>query len=61
MKTKQKRITGTQYIFQLIIVLLLLGCEDYLEVESPKSQIDQETVFLDEGYATAAVTSLYAS
>lgn len=60
MKTKQEQITGIPYVFILLTIFLLFGCEDYLDVERPNSQIDQEAVFLDEGYATAAITSLYA-
>lgn len=61
MKTKQEQIIGIPYVFILLIIFSLFGCEDYLEVERPNSQIDQEAVFLDEGYATAAITSLYAN
>ncbi|MBJ7880157.1 RagB/SusD family nutrient uptake outer membrane protein [Gelidibacter salicanalis] len=43
------------------ILLLFLGCEAFLEADSPNDQIDQSDVFQDEAYATAAVTNLYSA
>tara|TARA_R110002020_G_scaffold159101_1_gene342728 strand:- start:3339 stop:4730 length:1392 start_codon:yes stop_codon:yes gene_type:complete len=49
-----------KYKFHLLLFLLLLcGCEDFLEVEEPLGQINSAEVFEDEATATAAVTSLY--
>lgn len=42
-----------------ITLLLLGGCEDYLEAEDPVGQINTKTVFTDENTATAAITTLY--
>lgn len=38
---------------------LFLGCDDFLEPETPLDQIEQENVFASETTATAAVTTLY--
>lgn len=39
---------------------ILAGCEDFLEVEVPKDQIDKNKVFNDEELATAALTQIYS-
>ena len=44
----------------LICLLLMSGCEDFLETENPIEQIPTEDVFEDEATATAAVTTMYA-
>lgn len=44
----------------IFIPLLLLGCEDFLEIDDPTGQIAHNAVFEDKTTATAAVTSLYA-
>ncbi|WP_256867440.1 RagB/SusD family nutrient uptake outer membrane protein [Winogradskyella forsetii] len=61
MKTKARYMNRLTSIIQIIIMLIFLGCDDYLEVEFPDDKIDQSVVFLDEGYANAAIGSLYAS
>jgi hypothetical protein len=43
----------------LICLLLLSGCEDFLEAEDPLGQVNSAEVFKDETTATAAVTTLY--
>ncbi len=43
------------------ILLMFLGCEAFLEADSPNNQINQSDVFQDEAYATAAVTNLYSA
>jgi hypothetical protein len=49
-----------KYKFHLLLCLLLLwGCEDFLDVEEPLGQINSPEVFEDEITATAAVTTLY--
>lgn len=49
-----------KYFYLLFCPLLLLGCEDFLEVDEPFGQLDTPLVFEDEITATAAVTSLYS-
>lgn len=48
-----------KYFYLLFCPLLLLGCEDFLEVDEPFGQLDTPLVFEDETTATAAVTTLY--
>lgn len=38
---------------------ILTGCNDFLEIEMPKDQIDHTKVFNDERLATAALTQVY--
>lgn len=46
-------------ILVLAISFFFMGCEDFLEPETPLDQIEQENVFANETTATAAVTTLY--
>jgi hypothetical protein len=46
-------------ILVLAIGFLFLGCEDFLEPETPLDQIEQVNVFASQATATAAVTTLY--
>lgn len=39
--------------------IILIGCNDFLEIEMPKDQIDHTKVFNDEKLATAALTQVY--
>jgi hypothetical protein len=43
-----------------ICLMMLAGCEDFLDTQDPTGQISRENVFEDEITATAAVTTLYA-
>jgi|SRR5690554_6817065 len=43
-----------------ICLMLLAGCDDFLDTQDPTGQISHENVFEDEITATAAVTTLYA-
>src|SRR5690606_19172503 len=43
-----------------ICLMLLAGCDDFLDTHDPTGQISHENVFEDEITATAAVTTLYA-
>ena len=43
----------------LLLSLLFIGCEDFVEVDSPTGQIFSADVFENEATAEAAVTSLY--
>lgn len=45
--------------FVMLISLFFVGCEDFLEPQTPLDQIEQEYVFSSETNATAAVTALY--
>src|SRR5690606_342607 len=48
------------YICQcLLMSILFINCSDFLEVETPKDQIDRKKVFNDDALATAAVTNIY--
>lgn len=41
-------------------LILLISCDDFLDVDHPVGEIPQELIFKDEVSATAAVTSLYS-
>lgn len=43
-----------------LCLLLLAGCDDFLEMGEPFGQIPHEQVFQDQATATAAVTTMYA-
>lgn len=49
----------TSYLFVLAGLAGLTGCNDFLEMEMPKDQIDHTRVFNDEKLATAALTHVY--
>ncbi len=49
-----------QTICLSVCLFLMLGCEDFLEVDDPFGQIPHQEVFEDETTATAAVTTLYS-
>jgi len=63
MKTIIKNIiltgNGILTISMLFSLFIIIGCEDFIDVDDPNGQILQQTVFEDEGTAEAAVTSLY--
>lgn len=48
------------FIGLLLISMLSLSCESFVEVDLPDSQLTGETVFNDLGTAEAAVTSIYS-
>lgn len=52
---------NTSILFSSVFVIFLLNsaCDDFLEVDDPKGQIAQNTVFDDDETATAAVASMY--
>lgn len=55
------RMQITKLTFSLLVCLMLLaGCDDFLDTKDPTGQISHENVFEDEITATAAVTTLYA-
>src|SRR5687768_4647758 len=43
-----------------LLSLFLVGCEDFVEVSLPSSQLSSEAVFNDKATAEAAVTDIYA-
>ncbi|MBB4120009.1 hypothetical protein GGR32_002321 [Mesonia hippocampi] len=49
-----------QTIYLLICLLLISGCEDFLEIDEPFGQVPHQEVYEDEATATAAVTTMYA-
>ncbi len=48
------------YVLTLMCMLMLWGCEDFLETDEPSGQIKDVTIFENEASATAAITTLYA-
>ena len=44
----------------VLITLLLVGCDDFVEVAQPNSQLTGEAVFSDKATATAALKDIYA-
>lgn len=44
----------------LFLLLALNSCDSFVEVDRPKSQLDNSTVFEDYGTATAALTDIYS-
>lgn len=46
-------------LYVLIVSLSVMSCSDYLELDTPKDQIDLDMVFSDESMANASVASLY--
>lgn len=45
----------------VIVVLQLTACENYLEQENPKDQINNDNVFTDDRLATSALVNVYSS
>lgn len=39
--------------------MLFMGCEDFLEVDTPKDQIDGQMIFSDDRMAVAAISNIY--
>lgn len=58
MKKVINYITKNKF-YIILFPIILLGCEDFLELEQPLGQINSSEVFEDETTATAAVTTLY--
>lgn len=53
MKSVKYIILSFQFAF------FLVSCEDFVDVDNPKKELTSETIFKDDGTATAAVTGLY--
>ena len=57
---KNRKITQGKFVLAgLLFCNLLCGCEDFLDVDVPKDQIDREMVFNDEKLSVAALTNCY--
>jgi hypothetical protein len=48
------------FLISLGLVITLLGCEDFVSVDRPDSQLDAGAVFEDKATATAAMTDIYS-
>ncbi|WP_159798923.1 RagB/SusD family nutrient uptake outer membrane protein [Flavobacterium sp. MK4S-17] len=48
------------HMLALLLLCMTAGCEDYIEVDLPSSQLTASMVFEDKATATAAVTEIYA-
>lgn len=55
-----KRIRYSKLMLVLGLLLLLNSCEDFVDIEPPKTQIIAETVFSNEASATSAITGIYS-
>lgn len=55
MKTKVK----ISYILLLSALVLVFGCSDEFQDITPQSSVSEESVWVDEGLASAAVTNIY--
>lgn len=55
MKANFKYIAG-----MLLTLLILSSCEEFLDVDIPKNEIDQEMVFSDDRMALSALTNTYS-
>lgn len=57
---KKKKIMQSKFVWaSLLFCCIMCGCEDFLEVDIPKDQIDREMVFNDEQLTVAAMTNCY--
>lgn len=46
-------------VIGIVFCIHLLGCEDFLELDTPKDQIDRQMIFSDDRMAVAAVSNVY--
>lgn len=53
--------TINKYLTICFIVLLMCGCNDFLDIDTPKDQLDSDKVFLHDNTAEAALANIYAS
>ena len=51
--------TGTYYC-SILMLLVLVSCEDFIEVEAPKNELVGAVVFTDVATAEAALTGIYS-
>lgn len=48
------------YLISLLISLSLIGCDSFLDIAAPKTELASATVFTNNSTANAAITSIYA-
>jgi hypothetical protein len=60
MKKLKKLPAQLLKVILALLSLFLVGCEDFVEVSLPSSQLSSEAVFNDKATAEAAVTEIYA-
>src|SRR5690606_19706704 len=53
--------TINKYLTICFIVLLMCGCNDFLDIDTTKDQLDSDKVFLHDNTAEAALANIYAS
>lgn len=46
-------------VIGIVFCIHLLGCENFLEVDTPKDQIDRQMIFSDDRMAVAAISNVY--
>lgn len=56
----KKMLTTSRIFLPLLLVLIMLSCDSFTEVNLPKSQMTSEGVFNDFATADAALTDIYA-
>jgi len=57
---KNQIITYFKNLLALLCIMLVSNCDDFIDVDSPNSQLTTDTVFEDETTATAAIIDIYA-
>lgn len=55
------RLSCNKMLILALFAMPLAGCEDYLEIELPSSQLTADAVYEDTGTATAALLNVYAN
>ncbi|HVW94413.1 MAG TPA: RagB/SusD family nutrient uptake outer membrane protein [Mucilaginibacter sp.] len=55
---KKFEIISKTYIY-ILVVLLLLGCKKFIEVDAPSTSINTEQVYKNDATAAAALTAIY--
>lgn len=57
---KLKKNLHKIYLISLLISLTLIGCDAFLDIAAPKTELSAGTVFTNSSTANAAMTSIYA-
>ncbi|MBX2942703.1 MAG: RagB/SusD family nutrient uptake outer membrane protein [Cyclobacteriaceae bacterium] len=57
---KLKKNLDKIYLISLSIFLTLIGCDSFLDIAPPKTELASATVFTNNSTANAAITSIYA-
>jgi hypothetical protein len=55
-----QRITKTSKIVLLLTVMIAIACEDFVDIEAPRTEIVSDVVFESDAAATAAVNGIYS-